>query len=42
VVEFGADENTNTRRFSAPLARDLKDFCEESLGFCPPDYFAFE
>jgi 23S rRNA pseudouridine1911/1915/1917 synthase len=42
MVEFSADKNTGMQRFAAPLARDLKDFCEESLGFCPPAYFDFE
>jgi Pyruvate/2-oxoacid:ferredoxin oxidoreductase delta subunit len=42
MVEFSADKNTGMQRFAAPLARDLKDFCEECLGFCPPAYFDFE
>ena len=42
ILEFSADANTGRRRFTAPLARDLKEFCERNLGFCPPDYFDFE
>ncbi len=41
-VEFNADIIPNKRRFSAPLANDIRVFCEESLGFCPGAYFALE
>lgn len=41
VVEFSSDAIPGERRFVAPLARDLKDFCEERLGFSPPAYFDF-
>jgi 23S rRNA pseudouridine1911/1915/1917 synthase len=41
VVEFGSDMTPGKRRFTAPLAHDLKTFCEERLGFSPPAYFDF-
>lgn len=41
VVEFKSDKILGKRRFTAPLAHDLKDFCEASLGFSPPAYFDF-
>lgn len=41
-VEFTSDIIPDTRRFSAPLASDIREFCEGSLGFCPPAYFALE
>lgn len=41
LVEFSSNEITGTRRFSAPSARDLYQFCEESLGFRPPAYLDF-
>jgi len=41
VVEFDSDQIPGKRRFTAPLAQDLKDFCEESLGFRPPGYLDF-
>jgi len=41
AVEFSADIKTGKRRFTAPFARDLKEFCEKRLGFCPPVYLDF-
>lgn len=41
VVEFSLDKIAGKRRFTAPLARDLKEFCEQSLGFSAPAYFDF-
>jgi 23S rRNA pseudouridine1911/1915/1917 synthase len=41
LVEFNSDAIQGKWRFTAPLAQDLKGFCEERLGFCPPDYFDF-
>ncbi len=42
AVEFDSNTLTGKRRFTAPLARDLREFCEESLGFSPPAYLDFE
>ncbi len=39
LVEFATGVMTNERRFLAPLGDDLKEFCEQRLGFSPPDYF---
>ena len=39
AVEFSSNTITGKQRFTAPLARDLNDFCEECLGFHPPAYF---
>jgi 23S rRNA pseudouridine1911/1915/1917 synthase len=39
LVEFSSDETAGKRRFTAPLAHDLGQFCEESLGFSPQAYF---
>jgi len=41
MVEFSADTIAGKQRFTAPLARDLMQFCEENLGFGPPAYFDF-
>ena len=41
LVEFNSDAIQGKWRFTAPLAQDLKGFCEERLGFCPTDYFDF-
>ena len=41
VVDFTSNEITGKRRFTAPFARDLYQFCEEELGFRPPDYLDF-
>lgn len=41
-VEFTADIIEDKRRFSAPLAIDIREFCEHSLGLRPPAYFALE
>ena len=39
VIEFESDPIPGKRRFTAPLAHDLREFCEESLGFSSPAYF---
>ena len=41
-VEFLNEEIAGKRRFQAPLARDMKEFCESRLGIFTPDYLAFE
>jgi 23S rRNA pseudouridine1911/1915/1917 synthase len=41
-VEFNADIIDDKRRFSAPLAIDIREFCKHSLGLRPPAYFALE
>ena len=41
MVEFNSDEITGKRRFTAPLARDLSQFCKECLGLSPAAYFDF-
>jgi len=41
-VEFTADIISDKRRFSAPLASDIREFCEKSLDLRPPAYFALE
>lgn len=39
MVEFESDVISGERRFTAPLAEDLTDFCGQQLGFCPSAYF---
>ncbi len=41
-VEFPSDLIADKQRFSAPLASDLREFCEQRLGVRLPAYFAFE
>jgi 23S rRNA pseudouridine1911/1915/1917 synthase len=41
-VEFTMDLIANKRHFSAPLASDIREFCEKSLGLRLPAYFALE
>ena len=41
VVEFNPEILAGKRRFTAPLADDLKEFCELNLGFRPSGYLDF-
>jgi hypothetical protein len=41
MVEFEEGSTSGKRRFQAPLARDLRDFCEKRLELLTPDYFDF-
>ena len=42
TVEFTPNIIANKRRFSAPLANDIREFCDKRLDLRPPAYFAFE